>query len=363
MNVIIVFPSSFANKHILATTIRNAAPELISIDIEGDCIVCQSRDTVEQASRLASLFGIEKVAIAKKVANSFSDLLEAIVEVGTRLIMPGDTFYIKVIIQQVARQDYVTRDVEFAASGILTAKLASIKVRPAKTQEEARDLILAVVGREWAYVCIQVLDAAGGLVAGSQGQVLGSIHGSLSLISCLMAAKVGFDPVIVLAYVDERDLQANAKLTELFATKTGMKKQTILAVPISLPAKGPSAPLLKEKIISKILLNCYKDNSRIVLALSAAVHPIWLIESIMQETMAAGKTPFAPLIFMSSELIKYAEDAGVELDISATGVTAKDKIQKYNNTIESEVRMAIKRTKRLELKVGPNYLHDILDSI
>ena len=361
MGFVIAFPSAFADKQALARTIKKAASDIIKVVIEGNCIVCESSDAVELASQLASLFGVGKVAIAKKVSSNFSDLSGAIVEVGTKVIMPGANFYVKVI-QQADKYDYVSRDVEFCVSGILTERLASINARPAKTEEEASHLILTVVGKEWAYVCTQVFSAPGGLVAGSQGRFLSSIHSALSLLSCLMAAKAGFESTtIVLPYLDESELESNAKLVQLFATKTGIKKQTILVMPINVPVKGADALLVKEKIISKILIR--HEDSRIVFPLTAAVHPIWLIESIMQEALSAGKTPFAPLVFMSSELVTYAQDAGIELDLRAASITGKDKLQKYNNTIDSEAKVAIKRTKRVELKVGPNYLHDIIDSI
>lgn len=361
MNVIIAFPSAYANKWALARSIKNIARERISVLVEGNCIVCEAKDPVEIASRLGSLFGVQKVAIAKKVSSNFFDLTRSIVEVGTKLITPGSSFHIKVI-QQAGKHDYVNRDIEFAAAGTLTVRLSSINARPAKTEQAASHVILTVIGKESAYVCFQVSSAPGGLVAGSQGRILSSIHSSLSFLSSLMAAKAGFENTIVLPYVDERELESNAKLAQIFASKTGRKKQTILVTPINVPAvKGADMPLLREKMMSKILIR-HKD-SRIVFPLSVAVHPVWLIESIMQETLSAGKRPFLPLIFMSNELISFAEDAKIELDLSSARITAENKIQKYSSIIESEAKAGIKHTKRLDLEVGPNYLHDIIDSI
>jgi hypothetical protein len=76
----------------------------------------------------------------------------------------------------------------------------------------------------------------------------------------------------------------------------------------------------------------------------------------------AGKKPFAPLLFISGELGGYAQEAGIQLNISALKV-AKSQLQKYSNTVDSSAMLAIEHTKRLELKIGPNYFHDILDSI
>jgi hypothetical protein len=239
--------------------------------------------------------------------------------------------------------------------------LSSINALPAKTEKDASRLILAVVGKESAYVCFQLMSGPGGLVAGSLGTVLGSIHDSLSCLACLMAAKTGFRcTTIVLPYVDESELEINAKLVELFATRTGTKKQTILAMPINVSAKGMVSALLKEKIISRILTQC--QNNRVIIPLTAAVHPMWFIEPILREIILAGKMPFAPLLFLSSELGRYAQEARIDANFSAMKV-AKKKLQRYSNAIDSEARLAIKHTKRLELKIGPNYLHDIIDSI
>lgn len=359
--MVIAFPSLFTDERALAQTIQKAARETISVNVEYNCIICEARDVVELASQLASIFGIESIAIANKVSSNFSDLSDAIVEVGSKIIIPGDRFYVKAIIQPDAKCDYVSRDIEFGASGTLAARLASIKALPAKTEKDASRLVLAVIGKESAYVCSQVMTAPGGLIASSHGRVLSSIHDSLSFLSCLTAAKAGFDcTTVVLPYVDESELEINAKLVQLFATKTGRKKQTILAMPINVPAKGMVSVLLKEKIISKILIQC--QNNRIVFPLTAAVHPIWFIEPIIQETVFAGKMPFTPLLFLASELGRHAEEAGIELNISAVKV-AKGKLQKYSNAVDSEARLAINHTRRLELKIGPNYLHDIIDSI
>jgi hypothetical protein len=361
LNVVIAFPSEFSNARAIAKAIQKASREAIRVTIEDSYIVCESRNLITLAFELGRMFGVEKVAIAKRASSNFSELSVGIVEVGSKLIVPGDRFYVKVIIQPAARCDYRSRDMEFASSGTLAARLAFINALPAKTEKDATRLILTVVGKDSAYVCIQIMTGPGGLIPGSHGRVLGSIHNSLSFLSCLMAAKAGFECAsIVLPYSDESDLEFNAKLAQLLATRTGRKKQTIFAMPIKLPAKGMVSALLKEKIVSKILTEC--RDYRIILPLNTAVHPIWLIESIIRDALFAGKMPLAPILFLTSELGKYAEEVGIELNASASDIR-NDKLQKYRDAIDSEARSAIKHTKKLELKIGPNYLHDIIDSI
>jgi hypothetical protein len=362
LNVVIAFPSAFTDERALARTIQKATTGTIrSVAVEHNCIICESSDIVELAYQLASMFGVESVAVAKKVSSNFSDLTAAIVEVGISVIVPGDRFHVKVMLQPTAKCDYVSRDIEFAASGTLAARMASINARPAKTEVDASRQILSIVGKESAYVCVQVMTAPSGLIAGSHGGVLSSIHDSLSFLASLMAAKAGFEcSTIVLPYLDKSELEINAKLVERFAAKTRRKKQTILAMPINVPGEGAVSVLLKEKIISKVLIQY--QNSRIVFPFTTAFHPIWFIETILHATLAAGKMPFAPLVFLSSELATFAQQAGVELNISTANIT-RGNLQKYGKAVDFEAKSAVKHAKRLELKVGPNYLHDIIDSI
>jgi hypothetical protein len=83
----------------------------------------------------------------------------------------------------------------------------------------------------------------------------------------------------------------------------------------------------------------------------------------MQETLSAGKTPFTPLIFMSNELVSYARENNVDLNKLIKNFSLQEKLQKSKDTIDYEVKEALKHSKRIELTIGPNYLHDIIDAI
>ncbi len=361
MNVVIVFPSLFTDEQALAKVIKKIYRGIKNTSVEDNCIVCETNDVIDLAFELSKMFGVERVAIAKKVSTNFSELSASIVEAGSRIIIPGDKFYIKVLLPSLSYLPYRSRDVEFACTGILASKLASVYALPAKSQEEASRLVLAVVGKKSAYVSISIMRGPGGLIAGSIGEVFGSIYGSLSFISCMMAAKAGFDCTsIVLPYADHIDLEMNAKLAQLFAIRTGRKRQTILATQIKVPAKGPLLMLLKEKIISKILIQC--QGKVIALPLATAVHPFWFVQSIIHDAVFAGKVPLAPIVSLSDELSNYSKDVGIELRIGPLNIP-ETKLDHYNDRIESEVRSAMEYMKKLDLKVGPNYLHDIIDAI
>ncbi|MFL6524611.1 MAG: hypothetical protein ACJ70Q_00530 [Nitrososphaera sp.] len=361
MSVVLVFPTAFTDDQALGKVIKRSSTRIKSIKFEDKCIICEGSNVVELGSELAKTFGVERIAIAKKVSNNFSELSDAIVHFASTTISPRDNFFVKVIILPGAKCDYVSRDLEFAASGFLSARLASINATPARSEKDASRLLLTVVGDEAAYICIQIVAGLGGLISGSHGSVLGSVHSSLSVLSTLVAAKAGFEcSSLALPYSDGNELEINAKFAHLFATRTGRKKQTILAIPIELPLKGPTSILMKERIISKILMQL--SDHRVIFGFTTAVHPIWFIESVIREAFLVGKVPLTPLICVSDELSKFAEKAGIALDITIARAS-ESILQRYSDAIYSEVKSAIKHTKRLQLEVGPNYLHDIIDSV
>jgi adenylyl- and sulfurtransferase ThiI len=151
LNIVLVFPSALANKLALVRAIKKSGR--VQVTSEGACIVCKAGNPSGLASKLADLSGIDSVAIAKKVSSRFSDVTNAIVQAGSKAILPREKFYVKVI--QTAKADYVDRDVEFASSGALVGKLVGINALPAKSEHEADRVILAVVGKRSAYVCIK----------------------------------------------------------------------------------------------------------------------------------------------------------------------------------------------------------------
>ena len=105
-----------------------------------------------QVAKLAGISGIDRVAIAEQVPRGFSKVVGAIVEVGTKAVMPGERFYVRAIL--AVKADYVERDIEFSSAGALVEKLAKINALPARNEQEADRTIIAVIGKKVAYVCV-----------------------------------------------------------------------------------------------------------------------------------------------------------------------------------------------------------------
>lgn len=148
--MILVCPSAPDNIQALVQAIKKS--DIVQVTFEGVYIVLKT-GSPKIASGLAGLARVGSVAVAKKVSSRFSDVTRAIVQAGYNAILPGQKFYDKVI--QTAKANYVDRDIEFASCGALVGKLAEINAPPAKSEHEADCVILAVVGKRSAYVCVK----------------------------------------------------------------------------------------------------------------------------------------------------------------------------------------------------------------
>jgi hypothetical protein len=374
--VLIVFPSTFsANRKDNLKTIVKEKLELIHVKVnkiisEESCIAFEVTNLVGASASLVDMFGIDKVAIAKHVTNGFTDIVTTIVNTGKQIIFPGEKFFVKVQMSSNAKVSYVGRDIEFVSSSNLIAELSSIAAKPAKNEHEANKTILSYIGKDSAYVCIQMDTAHGGLPFGSQKEkVACSIHNVLSAVSCLITVKCGFVPDFLILYTNNDDLKENAKIFSRIANKTCIKKHKIRVAYIDLPDKlDHNLKLMLQESISANILTHLPEN-RLIIPLSTAIHPTWFVEATMKKIVFAGKTPWLPLMFLTDSIYHTAKDAGLEDKTTSIDTLIKDmafkreEYEKYENKIDALSKAAIENMKTIPLKIGPNYLHDIIDSI
>jgi hypothetical protein len=151
LDVVLVSPSALANRQAVVRAMKKIGK--VQVAFEGAFIICKAGNPVKAASRLTDISEIDDVAIARKVSSRFPDVTNAIVGAGIKAILPKERFYVKVI--QTASADYVDRDVEFASTAALVGKLAEIGSLPARNEHEGDRVILAIVGKRSAYVCVK----------------------------------------------------------------------------------------------------------------------------------------------------------------------------------------------------------------
>ncbi len=373
-DVLLIFPSAFSVNKIsnLQSSIKNAL-EASNIKcgemlLDDSLLIAEVDDAIKGASIVADLFGVDKVAVANKTSNKFNDLVAAIVDIGKKIINDGETFAVKVVANNT---EYVGRDIEFAATASLIAELAKLNVKSVNEQV-CNKLLYAYASHNSAYVCIFIDKGLNGLPLGSQNEeLLCSLHSGLSVLSCLMSIKLGFNPKIVLLKVSEDSFKECAKNLELIARRLGKKKIKLDIANLDVSDNSLHL-LLIEKISSMILakLSARYNIRNIALPLSMAVFPSWFVSEIISD-VAKVAVPWLPLMFMSDELYTNANS----LELNGSRILEMDSISKASldadkyaqllktSNLQDIVDGAMKSIKAIDLEMGSNYLHDIIDSV
>jgi radical SAM superfamily enzyme with C-terminal helix-hairpin-helix motif len=113
---------------------------------------------------------------------------------------------------------------------------------------------------------------------------------------------------------------------------------------------------------------------RVVLPLSAAIHPLWLIESTFKKLLSSNKIPWMPLSLPIQCIYEIAKELWIDEHklrlfsdqssmIEKPVTFTKQDYAKYRKTIDLMAESALKNMKTVSFEIGPNYLHDILDSV
>jgi hypothetical protein len=426
--VLIVFPGRFSMCRIdklianIEKQLQSKNIELKNTAIENEWLVFEVDDVIEGAGITREMFGIDKVAIAKKVPSiQFEHIAAEVVNIGKLKVLPNERFFVKVQVSNNAKINYKSRDLEFASIGDLTAALQSSSfsssrrpytfspissshsysssARPAKNELEADRLIEIFVGKKSAYVTIETDIGPGGLPFACQGEkVLCSIHDTLSAISCMITLKCGFFPEIVIVYTDDYDLRKNLKMFGMIVNKMSIKNYSIRLVQLDYGNNSGFSKILNlkqhgqrrlqktmklqlesshkavlQEIVATQILTLMKGKG-VVVPLSVVIHPLWLIQSTFKKILASKKIPWMPLLLPSHGMYDIAEELGIEknmLPLSSYKGSMMNRLMtftrqdyaKYRTTIDKMTESAKKNMKTISFEIGPNYLHDILDSV
>ena len=411
--VLLVFPSQFSIGRIdkliadIKDALRSKDVGLRDIVLEKECVIFELDDVVEGAAITAEMFGIDKVAIAKKVSTArFEEILAQVVSIGKLKILPKEKFFVKVQISDNAKVDYKPRDLEFASTGELTAALQSSlspsvsssprqsstfpssasslssSARPAKNELDADRLIEIFIGKKSAYVCIEIDAGLGGLpFACQEEKVLCSIHNPLSAISCMAVIKCGFFPEIIILYTDDDDLRQNLKTFGLIVNRLNTKNYSIRLARVEGLQKrrqqqhqrqSNHKTILKEIVAAQVLTRM--RGKGVVVPLSTAIHPLWLIELTFKKILSSNKIPWMPLLLPTQGIYDIAKELGMEEHklrlmsdqscmIDGLLTFTKQDYAKYRKSIDIMTESALKNMNTISFEIGPNYLHDILDSV
>lgn len=364
ISYVVVFPTIFSKnkipqlivniKHILK--IKNQ--EFKSVKRDGDIILVDANDPVFASSAINLLFGIGKIAIARQEKNNFQDIVSEITSVGGNLLLKGERFLVRV---DGITKGFLTKDVEIAATSNIIEKKSNLGAHPG-TDENYDKLLYTYLTKNNAYICIFLDKGRGGIPYQSQKQkVVSAVYDEISAVSCYETIKQGYDTKMIVCYRQKSELINLAKIINQIIPRLVQDKIELEFFEVKLKPTGIKNYLIYVNSILQIMLQ--HSNSHVSLALSPLVFSTDFIDSSVKQVFEKKKIPIIPLAGVDTSLFDEAKEIGLERNIKKLEKTVINRSNETPVFSKKAVELALKTKKKISVKVGPNNVHDILDSI
>lgn len=365
--VLVVFPSVFSLNKIdslqenIAHFLKIKKQNFSAIRKNEQLIIIETNDPVLVSSTIGSLFGIERIAIAKEVESHFEKVLTTIITTNTNLLLMGDKFYVKV---EGRSSEYLPKDLEVAATAALIEKSATLQAKPGSEANHDK-LLYTFITKSHAYVCIFIDKGLGGVPYNSQNKsILCCIYDEISAIACLQCIKMGFETRMIVGYTDDADLLRMTKMINRILLSIVEEKITIyfcklhktqdLLTKISV-AVGLVALVAKSKKIQQVAL-----------PILPFILPAQFVEDNAEMVFKKGFVPWMPLSGIDSSIFENSRQLGLEKFFTSLENVCKLKFSKKivpKKRIDSNVDFAMKNLKSVTITVGPKNVYDMIDSL
>ena len=358
---VVVFPTVFARNKIpqlvlnIKMILRTRGQQFKSVRRDGDVILIDAGDPVFASSAVNLLFGIDKVAIARRTKGDFSSIVSGIAKVGGSLLLKGERFLVKV---DGSLKGFVAKDVEIAATSEIIEKKSKLGARPG-TEQNHDKLLYAHVTKTGAYVCIFLDEGRGGVPHKSQTQkAVCAIYDEMSAVSCYETIRQGYDVRIIMCYRSESELVGLVRAVNQIIPRLVRENVEIDFYQVARSAGGY---LAYTQIILEIMLQ-YKERY-VSLALSPLILPTGFIEKVSRRVFESGRVPIVPLAGVDAGLFEGAREMGLERGIARLEKMAGMTFRGTDTFSQKAVRDAAGTRRSVTVRTGPNNVHDILDSL
>ena len=368
---IVVFPSMFAKNKMseLTSNIKKILKihnlKFQSVIKDDSVIVVNASDPVFASSTINLLFGIEKIIICNKIKNEFNAIISEITIVGSRLLLKGERFYVNV---EGVSTGYLPKDVEISATSKLIQKTIKLNTKPG-TKTKYDKLLYTYLTKSNGYVSIFLDNGLGGVPNNSQNQkTICCIFDEFSAISCLECIKQGFEVKIIICYQKQTELRNLVKILNHIIPRTLQTKVEIEFYRISIPKTNKQKLLTTIQVILQILkhIAALKKITMVSLPVSPLIHPSSFIEYLTKNIFNDGLTPYIPLCGLDDSIMDNAKEIGLEKHLAKIEQLMQNKLnfqQVRNQKLIQFVNTSLKTRKCMQVKLGPNNVHDILDSL
>ena len=368
VSYVVVFPTVFSKNKIpqLISNIKKILKirnqEFKSVKRDGDVILVDSGDPVFSSSAINLLFGIEKVAIARQVKNDFKTIVSEITSIGGNLLLKGEKFLVKV---EGYSKGFFTKDVEIAATSSIIEEKSNLGAKPG-TEENYDKLLYTYLTKNNAYICIFIDKGNGGITFNSPKQnTVCCVYDELSAISCYETIKQGFDSKIIVCYRKNSELMNLVKTINQIIPRLVKEKITLDFFQIKSRSSSTKDYAIFLNTIIEIMLHEAKTNNLTFVSLGFS--PLTFSQNIsefaMKNIFQNDKLPLIPLNGVDNGLFDDAKEIGLESQIPKMSKIIKMDFKEIPKISEKDVKTALKTKKTVNVAIGPNNVHDILDSL
>ena len=364
ISYVVVFPTIFSKNKIpqLITNIKKILKiknqQFKSVKRDGDVILVDANDPVFASSVINLLFGIEKIAIARQVKNNFQDIVSEITSIGGNLLLKEERFLVKI---EGTSKGFLTKDVEVAATSNIIEKKSNLGAYPG-TEENYDKLLYTYLTKNNAYICIFSDKGTGGIPYQSHNQkTICAIYDEMSAVSCFETIKQGYDTTIIVCYRQKSELMNLAKIINQIMPRLVKDKIELDFFELKIKQNGIKNYLTFVNSILEIMLQ--HPSQYISLALSPLVFSTEFIATSQKRVFENEKMPIVPLAGVDVSLFGEAKEIGLDRNMKKLEKAVIISSNEIPSFAKKEVENAVKTKKTISVELGPNNVHDILDSL
>lgn len=368
ISYVVVFPTVFSKNKIpnLISNIKKILKirnqEFSSIKRDGDIILVNTTDPVFSSSAINLIFGIEKVAIAKQVTNDFKTIVSEITSICGNLLLKGEKFLVKV---EGTSKGFFTKDIEIAATSSIIEKKLNLGAKPG-TENDYDKLLYTYLTKNNAYICIFIDKGLGGISFNSQKEnTICCVYDELSAISCYETIKQGYNSKILICYRKKSELINLIKTINHIIPRLLKEKIVLDFFQIKINSKEAKNYLNYFNSIIDVLIHeaNFGKIDYISLPLSPVIFSQKTIEYFMKQIFQNKKIPILPIFGLDNRLFDDAKEIGLEKNIHKILKIISLDIEKMPENSGKDLRLNLKTKETVNVILGPNNVHDILDSL
>jgi len=364
ISYVVVFPTIFSKNKIsqlvinIKKILKIKNQQFKSVKRDGDVILVDANDPVFASSAINLLFGIEKVVIARQTKNDFQKIVSEITSISGNLLLKGEKFLVKV---EGITKGFLVKDVEIAATSNIIEKKSNLGARPG-TDENYDKLLYTFLTKKYAYISIFSDKGNGGVPYQSQNEkTICAVYDELSAVSCFETIKQGYDTKIIVCYRQKSELMDLVKIIHQIIPRLIQDEIELEFFWLKIKPSGIKNYLIYVNSILEIMLK--ESNNRISLSLSPLVFSSEFIDNAQKKVFEEKKIPIIPLAGVDNNLFNEAKEIGLGKRIRKLEKIVTSSSDNITTFLKKEVEMSIKTKKVISIKVGPNNVHDILDSL